>query len=187
MCTVLLPPGVNPIAVNKYIIYHISYTISYHLMSWHVMSCRVVSCRVVSCHVMSCHVILYYIILYRIVSYIISCHVVSYHISYHIITSYHIIYHIAYIMSCHVMSCYDSSKHTLRFIKRHEINPLEGLGLHYNRCENLRSRVIYLEILKICHSIFELLEPILHVLLIISSSKAILIPHDSVESLSSQK
>jgi len=23
MCTVLLPPGVNPIAVNKYIIYHI--------------------------------------------------------------------------------------------------------------------------------------------------------------------
>jgi hypothetical protein len=30
MCTVLLPPGVNPIAVNKYII---SYHISYHIIS----------------------------------------------------------------------------------------------------------------------------------------------------------
>jgi hypothetical protein len=30
MCTVLLPPGVNPIAVNEYISYHItSYIISY--------------------------------------------------------------------------------------------------------------------------------------------------------------
>jgi hypothetical protein len=28
MCTVLLPPGVNPIAVNKYII-------SYHMTSYH--------------------------------------------------------------------------------------------------------------------------------------------------------
>jgi len=27
MCTVLLPPGDNPIAVNKYIIYHITYHI----------------------------------------------------------------------------------------------------------------------------------------------------------------
>ena len=43
MCTVLLPPGVNPIAVNKYIIsyiisyiipYHIVYTISYHTISY---------------------------------------------------------------------------------------------------------------------------------------------------------
>jgi len=30
MCTVLLPPGVNPIAVNKYISYHIDY-INYQL------------------------------------------------------------------------------------------------------------------------------------------------------------
>ena len=29
MCTVLLPPGVNPIAVNKYIVYHIMYHIIY--------------------------------------------------------------------------------------------------------------------------------------------------------------
>jgi hypothetical protein len=42
MCTVLLPPGGSPIAVNKYIIsyltsyisYHISYIISYHI-SYH--------------------------------------------------------------------------------------------------------------------------------------------------------
>jgi len=34
MCTVLLPPGVNPIAVNKYIVsYPISYIISYHIIA----------------------------------------------------------------------------------------------------------------------------------------------------------
>jgi hypothetical protein len=34
MCTVLLPPGDNPLAVNKYIIsYHI---ISYHIISYHI-------------------------------------------------------------------------------------------------------------------------------------------------------
>jgi len=40
MCTVLLPPGVNPIAVNKYIIpYHIItyHIISYHIVSYHIM------------------------------------------------------------------------------------------------------------------------------------------------------
>jgi hypothetical protein len=31
MCTVLLPPGVNPIAVNEYIISYMSY-ISYHII-----------------------------------------------------------------------------------------------------------------------------------------------------------
>jgi len=31
MCTVLLPPGDNPIAVNKYII-------SYHIISYHIIS-----------------------------------------------------------------------------------------------------------------------------------------------------
>jgi len=35
MCTVLLPPDVNPIAVNKYIIsYNISYHISYRIVSY---------------------------------------------------------------------------------------------------------------------------------------------------------
>jgi len=33
MCTVLLPPGVNPIAVKYIISYIISYRISYHIMS----------------------------------------------------------------------------------------------------------------------------------------------------------
>ena len=31
MCTVLLPPGVNPIAVNKYIIYHITNVAPYEV------------------------------------------------------------------------------------------------------------------------------------------------------------
>jgi len=42
LCTVLLPPGVNPIVVNKHIIYHIRsdhnilhYIISYHIISYH--------------------------------------------------------------------------------------------------------------------------------------------------------
>ena len=34
-CTVLLPPGVNPISVNKYISYHI---VSYHIISYHIIS-----------------------------------------------------------------------------------------------------------------------------------------------------
>jgi len=72
-CTVLLPPGVNPVAVNKYIIsYHLSYHLSYiyHITSYHIVS--------------------------YIISYIVSYHIISYHISYRII--YHIIsYHISYI------------------------------------------------------------------------------------------
>jgi len=60
MCTVLLPPGVNPIAVNKYIISYIT-------------SHRIVSYRIIS-----------YIISYHITSYIISYHITSYIISYHI-------------------------------------------------------------------------------------------------------
>ena len=96
MCTVLLPQGVNPSAVNKYIIYYISYRIIYHVMSCHVMSCHVMSCHVMSCHVMSCHVmschVIYHIISYRIVLYriISSYHIITYIISYHI-TSYHAI------------------------------------------------------------------------------------------------
>jgi len=39
MCTVLLPPGLHPIAVNKYIVYHIiSYIISYRIISYHNVS-----------------------------------------------------------------------------------------------------------------------------------------------------
>jgi hypothetical protein len=39
MCTVLLPPGVNPIVVNKYII---SYHISYHILSYHITSYHII-------------------------------------------------------------------------------------------------------------------------------------------------
>jgi hypothetical protein len=53
LCTVLLPPGVNPITVNKYII------------SCHIIY-RIISYRIVS-----------YIITYRVLSYIIS-YIVSY-------------------------------------------------------------------------------------------------------------
>ena len=55
MCTVLLPPGVNPFAVNKYISYHITYhIISYHIISYHIIS---------------------YLIIYHITSYITSHHI----------------------------------------------------------------------------------------------------------------
>jgi len=35
MCTVLLPPGVNPIAGNKYIKYHTLYHIVSYIISYH--------------------------------------------------------------------------------------------------------------------------------------------------------
>jgi hypothetical protein len=38
MCTVPLPPGVNPIAVDKYININISYHITYHIISYRIMS-----------------------------------------------------------------------------------------------------------------------------------------------------
>jgi len=43
MCTLLLPPGVNQIAVNKYIIsYHIiCHIISYHITSYHITLIRI--------------------------------------------------------------------------------------------------------------------------------------------------
>jgi hypothetical protein len=69
MCTVLLPPGVNTIAVKYIIPYHI---ISYHIKSHHIIY-----------HIT--HHISY------MISYII--YIVSYHISYHI-TSHHTISYI---------------------------------------------------------------------------------------------
>jgi len=51
MYTVLLPPGVKPIAGNKYIIsYHI---ISHHIVSYHIIS----SYHIVSYHIISYHII----------------------------------------------------------------------------------------------------------------------------------
>jgi hypothetical protein len=58
MCTVLLPPGVNPIAVNKYIMYHISYhVIIYHIITHHIIS----------------YIISSYHIIYHIISYMNDC------------------------------------------------------------------------------------------------------------------
>jgi len=45
MCTVLLPPGDNPIAVNKYIVsYHI---ISYHIILYHIISYHIISYHII--------------------------------------------------------------------------------------------------------------------------------------------
>ena len=63
---VLLPPGVNPIAV-KYII---SYIITY---------------RIISYHTIPYHIIPYHTI-YHIIPYHISYHTIPYHMSYHIIS-----------------------------------------------------------------------------------------------------
>ena len=40
LCTVLLPPGVNPIVVNKHIIYHIrsDHNILHYIISYHIIS-----------------------------------------------------------------------------------------------------------------------------------------------------
>jgi hypothetical protein len=96
MCNVLLPPGFDPIAVNKYIIsYRIVscyiYIISYHHISYHSVSCYIIS-YIISYRIVSYRIVSYRILSYLIVSYrIISYHIISYIISYHII-SYHIIY-----------------------------------------------------------------------------------------------
>ena len=81
MCNVQLPPGVNPIAVNKYIISCIiSYHITYHIISYHIISYHIISYHIIS-YIISYHIISYHIISYHIISY----HIISYHISYHII------------------------------------------------------------------------------------------------------
>ena len=64
MCTVLLPPGGNPIAVNKYISYIISFHVSYRIVSY------IISHRIISYHIISYHIISYHIISYQ--SYIIN-------------------------------------------------------------------------------------------------------------------
>ena len=129
MCTVLLPPGDNPIAVNKYIIYrNISCHISCHIISYHVISYHIVSYLIISYHTISCHIYIYHVIPYHISYHIIPYHVISYHISYlvipyiisysipyHIIT-YHIIpYRIIYIISCHTISYHIISYHILSY------------------------------------------------------------------------
>ena len=74
----LLPPGVNPTAVNNCIIsYHItSYIISYHVMSYHNISCNVIY-HIISYHIISHHII-YHITSYHTISYYISHHIISY-------------------------------------------------------------------------------------------------------------
>ena len=94
MCSVLLSPGVNPIAVNKYIISYrimschiVSHRIISYIISYHVMSYRIASYHIIY-HIVSCHVVSYRIVSY--ISYIISYHVISYHIiSYTISYSVH--------------------------------------------------------------------------------------------------
>jgi hypothetical protein len=61
MCTVLLPPGVNPIAV-KYII---SYHIIYHIIPYHIISYRIISYNIIPYHIISYHIIPYHIISYH--------------------------------------------------------------------------------------------------------------------------
>jgi hypothetical protein len=78
MCDVLLPPGVNPIAV-KYII---SYIISCHVM-YYIISCHVIL-------IISYHIYIYYIISCHVIYHTISYHIMSYHV---ILIIYHIIYH----------------------------------------------------------------------------------------------
>ena len=92
MCTVLLPPGVNSIAVKYIISYHI---ISYHNISYHIIS--YISYHIISYHITSHHIV-YHIILYHIISYhTVSYHIISYHIISHHTTSHHIISYIIYI------------------------------------------------------------------------------------------
>jgi hypothetical protein len=67
---------------NKFIIsYHISYTISYHIISYHI-----------TCHVMSCHAMPFHAVPFHVM----SCHVVSFHVTSRHVMSYHIIYMIWY-------------------------------------------------------------------------------------------
>ena len=61
MCTVLLPPCVSPIAVNKYISYHI---ISYHIISYHIISYHIISYHIISYHIISHHIMSYRISYY---------------------------------------------------------------------------------------------------------------------------
>ena len=128
MCTVLLPPGGYPTAVNKYIVSYIischpiSYRIIYHIIQYHIISYHIsyhtISYHIVSYHTISYHIVPYHIIQYHIsyniISYIVSYHTISYHIvpyhiiqyhiiSYHII-SYNIIYRIIYHIQYHIIS-----------------------------------------------------------------------------------
>ena len=68
MCTVLLQPRGNPIAVKHIISYHI---IIYHIISYHIIY-----------HIISHHIIPYHIIY---IIYLTTYHIISYHI-YHILS-----------------------------------------------------------------------------------------------------
>jgi hypothetical protein len=74
MCAVLLPSGVNPIAIK--------YIISYHIISYHIISYIIYHISYIISYHISYHIVLY------IISYRTSYHIISY-ILYHI---YHIIH-----------------------------------------------------------------------------------------------
>jgi hypothetical protein len=120
MCTVLLPPGGYPIAVNKYIIYyiisyHIIYRIIYNIISRRIISSyhiiyrivpyiishHIISYRIKSYHI-SRHLIIYNIVSNHIIYHVISYHIISYHNMYHI--SYHIYHIVSYIITYRIIS-----------------------------------------------------------------------------------
>jgi hypothetical protein len=157
MCTVLLPMGVNPIAV-KYIIssyhtiYHIvSYTvsfhISYHIISYyiiyiiyHIISYHIISYHIISYHIISCHIsYISYHIIYHIISYIISYHIISYHIISYII-SYLISYHIT---SYRIIS-YCISYRIISYIL-YIILTLASVDTYVRHCTNANSAHSYIE------------------------------------------
>jgi hypothetical protein len=126
MYTVLLAPGVNPIAVNKY----------------NVLFCVLFVCKCVLyyCHQVSTQLQLtntslslsYHIISYYIIYHVTSCHVMSYIIPHHIIynISYHIMSYIMspHVMSCHVMSYHVMSCHVMSYIISHHI--IQNISYH---------------------------------------------------------
>ena len=121
MCTVLLPPGDNPTAANKYIISYIIYIITSFIIYHILFVCK---CVLYYCHRVSTQLWLRNIS-YRIISYhhivLFVCKCVLYYchrvatqlqlrnISYHISYIYHIsfiIYHIIYHIYCLCVNVY---------------------------------------------------------------------------------
>jgi hypothetical protein len=99
MCTVQLPPAGNPLAVNKYILYHYIIYISYIIYR------------------------VSYIISYHTISYIIY-HTISYITSYQI--SYHISYHVSYIIS-YIKTYQTISYHIISYIISYISITMSGL------------------------------------------------------------
>ena len=106
------------ISIKIYCVYHVIFTISYHIISYHIMS----HCIIISYHIVSYYIILHYLVMYYITLYCMTLHYIILYES--ILTIFPTLKQISYSVSIHfcIHKNHDS-RHEMSAVSPAEKNP----------------------------------------------------------------